>query len=195
MLRPQDVTIAARSVDLDSLPGGSATSRVNADWTFEISNVFDPRVLRVNAPQGWTLKAVRLDGQDVTDVALDIAPGQTISGVQIVLTDRVSEVNGRVSDVRNAAVTDATIVIFAADENKWGYQSRFIAAARPDQDGRFVLRGLPAYDSYLAVAVRGVEDGQAGDPDFLASVRDHATPVSLKDGEARTIDLRLANDR
>jgi hypothetical protein len=191
-LRPQEVTIGARLIDVESTgPGGNANARVNADWTFEINNVFEPRVVRVNAPQGWMLKAVRLNGQDITDTPLDVTPGQTVGGVQVVLTDRVTEVNGRIADARNNAVTDVTVVIFPADEDKWVYQSRFISAARPDQDGRFSIRGLPAYDDYLAIAVQGLEDGQAGDPEFLATARDQATRLSLKDGDARTLDLRF----
>ena len=191
-LRPQDVAIGTRPIELDAaMPGPNPMARVTPDWTFEIANVFEPRMFRVNTPDGWMLKAILLNGQDVTDAPLDIAPGQTVTGVQVLLTDRVTEVNGRLADSRNNAVTDATIVIFPADEEKWTFQSRFIHGARPDQDGRFTIRGLPPHDDYLAVAVQGLEDGQAGDPEFLASVRERATSLSLKDGEARTLNLRL----
>jgi protocatechuate 3,4-dioxygenase beta subunit len=191
-LRPQQLSIGARAVNFDAIgPAAGTNARINDDWTFELNGLFEPRVLRVNAPQGWMLKAVLLNGEDITDTPLDAAPGQTVSGVQVVLTDRVTEVNGRISDARNAAVTDATVVIFAADEGKWVYQSRFIGAARPDLDGRFNIRGLPPYDNYLAVAVQGLEDGQAGDPDFLAKVRESGTRVSLKEGESRTLNLQV----
>jgi protocatechuate 3,4-dioxygenase beta subunit len=191
-LRPQQVSIGARALSFDPIgPAAGTNARINDDWTFELNGLFEPRVLRVNAPQGWMLKSVLLNGEDITDIPLDAAPGQTVSGVQVVLTDRVTEVNGRISDARNAAVTDATVVIFAADEGKWVYQSRFISAARPDQDGRFTIRGLPPYDNYLAVAVQGLEDGQAGDPDFLAKVRESGTRVSLKEGESRTLNLQV----
>jgi hypothetical protein len=195
-LKPQEVSINARLVDVDAIgPGGTASARLNPDWTFEISNLFEPRVLRISAPQGWMLKAVSLNGQDITDTAIDVVPGQTVSGVQVVLTDRVTEVNGRIADARNNPVTDATVVIFPGDEEKWVYQSRFISAARPDQDGRFHIRGLPPYEDYLAIAVQGLEDGQAGDPEFLATVREHATRLSLKEGDARTLDLRYTPQR
>jgi hypothetical protein len=192
-LRPQQLTIGARPLEFDPMgPVPNASARINDDWTFEINGVFEPRVLRVNAPQGWMLKTVRLNGEDITDTPLDVTPGQTISGVQVVVTDRVTEVNGSLTDGRNNAVTDATVVIFPADEAKWVYQSRYISAARPDQEGRFYIRGLPPYDNYVAVAVQGLEDGQAGDPEFLARIRDSGTRLSVKDGEARTLDLRLA---
>jgi protocatechuate 3,4-dioxygenase beta subunit len=191
-LRPQEVTISMRASEVDAVgPLANSMSRVSDDWTFEIANVFEPRVFRVNTPQGWMLKSITLNGQDITDVPLDVAPGQTVTGVQVLLTDRVTEVNGRIADSRNRAVTDATIVIFAADEDKWGFQSRYIRAARPDQDGRFQIRGLPPHGDYLALAVQGLEDGQAGDPEFLATLRERATTLSLKEGETRTLDLRV----
>jgi protocatechuate 3,4-dioxygenase beta subunit len=193
-LRPQEVSVATRAVQVDaSLPPGNSNARLNNDWSFEINGVFEPRVFRVNTPQGWVLKSVLLNGEDITDLPLDAAPGSTVSGVQIVLTDRVTEVNGRIADARNAPITDATVVVFPADEQKWIYQSRYIRAARPDQDGRFQVRGLPAYDDYVAIAVQGLEDGQAGDPEFLATIRDRGTKLSLKEGEAKTLDLRVAS--
>jgi hypothetical protein len=147
------------------------------------------------APQGWTLKAVMLNGQDITDEPLDVAPGQTVTGLRVVLTERSTDVNGRVSDPRNNPVTDATVVIFPADEDKWGYQTRFIRAARPDQDGRFTIGGLPPFERYLAIAVQGLEDGQAGDPEFLATVRDRAASFALDEGETKTLDLRLGSQK
>jgi hypothetical protein len=149
-------------------------------------------VFRVNAPQGWSLKSVLLNGQDVTDVPLELPPGQTVSGMEIVITERATDLSGRVTDARSQPVTDVTVVIFPADEEKWMYQSRFIRAARPDQDGRYQIGGLPPSDDYLAIAVQGVEDGQAGDPEFLATIREHAVKLSLGEGETRALDLRFA---
>jgi hypothetical protein len=192
-LRAQQITVMARPVHLDpSSPAGGA-GRVNDDFTFELNGVFDPRVFRVNAPQGWSLKSVLLNGQDVTDLPLDLPPGQTVAGLQIVLTERATDLSGRVTDARSRPVTDVTVVIFPADEERWVYQSRFVRVARPDQDGRYQISGLPPSDDYLAIAVQGLEEGQAGDPEFLATLREHAARFSLGEGETRALDLRFAH--
>jgi hypothetical protein len=191
-LRPQQVAVTARAAEPDVIGpgGGGGAARVNNDWTFEIDGVFDPRLLRVNLPQGWYLKAVMLGGRDATDMPVDVHPGQTLSGVQVVVTDKASEVNGRVIDGRGQPVTDVTVVVFPSDEKRWTYQSRFVRTARPDQDGRFQIRGLPAHDGYLIIPIQNLEDGQAGDPDFLATVRDSAKAFSLNENETRAMELR-----
>jgi protocatechuate 3,4-dioxygenase beta subunit len=192
-IRPQQVQVGARSADPDlSLPGAVGQQvRVNADWSFEINGLFDARYVRTQLPPGWTLKAVLLNGQDITDTPVIFPPGQSVSGMQIVISEKSTTVTGRVTDIAGTAITDATIVVLPADESLWMYQSRFVRTARPDQDGQFQILGLPAYERYLAVPVQGLEDGQAGDPEFLARVRALGTSFSLNEGEARVVDLRF----
>jgi protocatechuate 3,4-dioxygenase beta subunit len=192
-IRPQQVQVGARSADPDpGLPGAVGQQvRLNNDWTFEINGLFDARYFRTQLPQGWTLKAVLLNGQDITDAPVTFPPGQSVGGLQIVISEKSSTVTGRVTDTAGNAITDATVVVFPADESLWMYQSRFVRTARPDQDGQFQILGLPAYERYLAVPVQGLEDGQAGDPEFLARIRTLGTSFSLNDGDARVVDLRF----
>ena len=74
----------------------------------------------------------------------------------------------------------------------WTYQSRFIKAARPDQQGQYRLTALPPNEHYLAVAIQGLEDGQAGDPEFLATIKDLATTFSVAEGETKAVDVKLS---
>ena len=39
--------------------------------------------------------------------------------------------------------------------------------------------------------MQALEDGQAGDPDFLASIKTQGTDFSLTDGETHAVDLRV----
>lgn len=192
-LRLDQVNIAARSVRLDTPafggPGGNA--RANQDGTFTLTGLFDPVLIRANAPQGWTLKQVLLGQQDITDAPLEFTSGQTLNGLQVVLTDKITTVSGAVTNTRGQPVTDATVVVFPADEKLWAYQSRFIRVARPDQQGRYQITGLPPYDNYLMVAVQGLEDGQAGDPELLTSMKTDATTLRLNEGETKIADMRM----
>lgn len=190
---PQQLQIAARvaSPETQGPGGGGGAARVAANWTFELRGLTDARLFRVNAPQGWTLKSVALGGQDVTDVPTELPPGQSVSGMQVVLTKKTTTLSGGVTDARGEPLLDATVVIFPADDKLWTFQSRFIRAARPDQQGSYRLSGLPPGADYLIVAIQGLEDGQAGDPEFLASVKDVATRFTLAEGETKAVDVKL----
>ena len=70
--------------------------------------------------------------------------------------------------------------------------SRASSARRvPNQEGRFRLSALPPGE-YLAIAVQGLEDGQASDPEFLAAVEDQAIRVTIEDGETKSVTLGLS---
>lgn len=190
--RPQQLQVAARPFNVD-LPGiGGGAGRVGDDWSFELRNLTDTRLFRVNAPQGWALKSVGLNGQDLTDTPTEFPPGQSVAGVQVVLTKKATALSGTVTDARGQPLLDATVVVFPADEKLWAFQSRFIKAARPDQAGTYRMTGLPPAEDYLVVALQGLEDGQAGDPDFLAGVKDLATAFSLAEGETKAVDVKLS---
>jgi protocatechuate 3,4-dioxygenase beta subunit len=192
--RAQQLQVAARGADpTQASPPAGGNARVNEDWSFELSNLFGARLFRVSAPQGWVLKEVTLNGQDVTDTPVELPPGQTVSGLQVVLTEKQTQLSGRVVDSRGSPVTDATVVVFPSDDARWLYQSRFVRAARVDQQGNFQLRGLPPYDRYLVVAVQAIEDGQAGDPAFLESIRAQGVALRLGEGEVKAIDVKVSN--
>jgi protocatechuate 3,4-dioxygenase beta subunit len=193
--RAQQMQVAARPAvaDTPQMGGGAAAGngRVLDNWTFELSNLIDARLIRTNSPQGWTLKSVFLDGHDITDVPMEFPPGQTVTGLQVVLSKKVTVLSGLVTDAKGRPALDATVVVFPADERLWTFQSRFIKAARPDQDGKYQIPALPANTDYLLVAVQGLEDGQAGDPEFLATIKELGAKLSLGDGETKAVDVKL----
>ena len=116
------------------MPGGPgmAAAQVGNDWTFSMRNLSDAVVIRTGTPQGWTLKSVLLNSQDITDTPMEFPPGQTVNGMQIVLTKKISSLSGLITDSKSNPVLDATVIVFPADERLWTYQSRFIKAARPE---------------------------------------------------------------
>jgi hypothetical protein len=137
------------------------------------------------------LKSVRLNGNDITDTPLDIRAESDISGVEILVTDRVPEISGRVTNARGEPTRDYTVVIFPEDSAKWAYPSRHVRTGRADQDGLFKIRSVPGDERYLAVAVDYLEEGEGADPQFLEQMRDRATTFTLGDGEVKTVDLKL----
>lgn len=171
---------------------GSAPGRVESDGTFRVTGLRGRRLFRVNGlPPTWVLHSVRLNGQDVTDTGVEFKGEASGEGLEILLTDRVSEINGKVTTERGEPTREYTVVVFPDDSTKWTFPSRYVRAARADQEGLFKIRGLPPEERYLAVAVDYLEEGEGGDPLFLENIKERATRVSLGEGEVKALDLKL----
>ena len=179
---------------LDPSPfGGNASARVESDGSFEMRNLSDGRrrITSRGAPDGWILKSVYLDGQDVIDTPLDFGGVRRVDGVRLVFTDQVSELSGVVHDGQGGALTEFTVIAFPANEQLWQPQSRYIKASRPDQNARYRIRGLPPGE-YLITAVDVVQQGEWFDPRFLERLRPHSARLSIDEGESKDLNLTLS---
>jgi len=195
-LSTNQIQIVAQPANGQFLPGplGNRPARVENDGTFVLTGLTGQKFVRVNGlPQEWTLKAVMLNGVDVTDSALEFRGSTENSGLQVILTDKVSDVNGKVTTARGEVTRDYTVVVFPDDPTKWAFPSRFVKTGRADQQGQFRIRALPPDDRYLAVAVDYLEDGEGTDPQFLEQIKDRATRFTLGDGESKSLDLKIIN--
>jgi hypothetical protein len=191
------VRIAARVVTggvspLGPGPGNPDSGRVREDWTFAVTGIFGAARLRATLPDGWALASILHDGRDVTDTAFELKSGDVLSGVQVVLTNRVNSIGGQVVDDKGTPLADGTIIVFATDAERWSEDSRFVRSVRPDQQGSYQIRGLPPGD-YFAAAVDYVEDGMWNDPEYLESIRRYGQRVTLGETDAQTMTLKLVN--
>lgn len=192
-LAPKQVVVLPRPVEFESAPiaGGPPNFEVRDDWTFQVDNMSGLRVVRASvASPGWAVKRIMLRGQDVIDTPLDFATSD-VNDLEVVLTTNVSTLSGSVTDATGAPVADCSVVVFAVDQARWTYPSRYIALARPNQAGQFRVAGLPAA-SYVAVALRSVEGGQGEDPEFLEQIRALGTVVFILEGQSQAVELKLA---
>jgi carboxypeptidase family protein len=172
-----------------ALPLGGNTM-AKPDWTFQLRGLTGKRFFRLNPPKDWSLKAVRVNGVDVTDIAVDCKTADNLQDLEFVLTQAAASLTGTVEDGGKPA-RDYTVILFSPDSHRWGYQTRFVRSARPDQSGSFTLKGVPP-DDYLAVALEYVEPGQENDPELLERLRASATAITIHEGQAKTISLKLS---
>lgn len=163
---------------------------VKDDGTFSVSHVFGRTKFQVTVPEGWMLKSMMRDGRDIIDTWIELRSGEDLAGIDVVISNRVTSIAGQLMDDRNRPLRDATVLLFPSDADKWYEASRTIRAARPDQQGRWQVKGLPAAE-YLAIALDYVEDGAWNDPEYLESLRRDALKVALADGGSETIALKL----
>ena len=189
--KPDSRLFVRTSATTPGLSFSNTSVGVNPDMTFSIGGLTERQTFRPGLlPDGWFLKAVTHAGADITDTGYDFKPGERVSGIQMLLTRRSTTLNGTVQDDRGEPLADYTVVAFSSDASKWGYLTRFVRTARPDQDGKFTIRALPP-DDYLVVAVEYLESGQEFDPEQLRVWAPLATKVTLGDGATQSTTLKL----
>ncbi len=156
--------------------------RLDNDWNFSVSGlVGGPARLRVVLPPGWFVQEARYESRDIADAPITGPSGGSLSGVQLIVSNRVANITGQVMSDAGEPVGDGTVVLFAADSTKWFETSRHVRSTRPDQHGRYEIKDLPPGDYFLA-AVDYLEDGALNDPDVVRALVPYAEKILLVDG-------------
>ena len=190
------VTAGLQAVGFDSsmsLPGG-APATVREDGTFTMTGLFGDRVLHVSGqPATWTLKAVYLNGKDIIDTPLSFDGNERITGVQMVLTDRVTHVTATVNDESGQPAEIAYVLVFVDDPARWNAAGSRFRNGGTARDGKpFNLDRLPPGD-YVAIALKSLQGIDTQDPDFLERMRKVGVKFSLREGETRDVTLKLVD--
>jgi hypothetical protein len=189
---PTQMRVTAPAVDPDAFGGPASNASVDKDGRFTLTGVPEgPHLIRVNGGlRGMTLKSVTVGGREVTDAPIQVRSGQRLTDVTIALTDKVSQLEGMVTNAQNAPASEYTMLVFPTDSSLWHAQSRQIQTTRPDQTGKFRIRGLPPGD-YFLVAVDPAEPGEWFDPAYLDGQKTGATRFMLGEGQTLTQDIRI----
>ena len=173
---------------------GPARAVPKDDGTFELSSLTGRRRLSVTGfPETWTLQAIRLHDEDVTDRLIDFDAGGQPFQFDVVLTNKVTTVSGRVADDRGRDVADYAVAVFSSDEELRYPQSRFTKLVRGGDDGTFKFRALPP-GRYYAVALPDLSQDNLMDADYLERLVSIATAFTLGEGENQVLTLKLQTD-
>ncbi len=191
-LNPESMTVGATLTGDGTNLGGQRPGRARRDWTFTFQSWPGTALVRVGGGGRLHVKAVRYEGRDVTDVGLDFVQGRDLYGIEVELTDRMSTLEGSVTDRAGNAVASYIVVVFSQDRDRWSLPSgRFLAIGRPDQNGAFAIQTLPPGPFY-AVALNPSDASDWADPTFLESMTSQASSFVVKDGGSASLTLRLA---
>jgi protocatechuate 3,4-dioxygenase beta subunit len=169
-----------------------ANGVIDDNGNFRLGASLGRAFLMVTTPPAWVVKSITLEGEDITDQPLDMTGRQSLSGVVIRMTDKLTQVSGRVTDGRGQLLKDYVVVIQAADAKEPIVASRFLRTARPDTNGRFETRGLRP-GRYVATAIEALEQGRQFAPEFQEQLRRGAREFSMREGEAVALDLTLTS--
>jgi hypothetical protein len=191
-LRPSAVRIMVAPAQLGiPMIGMTGPVAVNDDLSFEAkARPGKVRITLAGPLPGWAIRSVRVKGDDVVDSGFELRAGENVADVEVDLTNRLTDVSGIVTTPKGEAVKDYSVVVFPSDREKWTPNSRYLKTARPDQDGRYKVNGLPPGE-YRVIALDYVDQNEWSDPEFLEKIRAGATAFSISEGEAKSVDLRI----
>ncbi len=177
---------------------GVPVATVNPDGTFEVRGLAPgPYRLSVSIPRAgplpaWTVRSIRHGEKDLAEAIFDVQAGVDMTGLDVVLTDQVTEVSGHVLDQQGRPVTDYSVIFLPTDERHWQLGTRRRPPPqRPDTTGRFRLVDLAPGEYYLAL-VTEYEPDQLSDAAFLQSLIPAAIKFTLAEGERKVQDVKLA---
>jgi protocatechuate 3,4-dioxygenase beta subunit len=166
--------ITPTPVDFDLAPPSIANADIHDDWTFDMAGITGPRRLQLTrAPSGWMLEDMLVNRTSVVDRTLTFGRGdQSLADLEVVLTDRISELAGTLTDDAGQPAAGAHVVVFPTDRDRWYPFSRYLRTAVAGADGTFSIPGLP-FASYYAAAVAQLPnegDDAWQDASFLNSI-------------------------
>jgi hypothetical protein len=193
---PSDFELTAIPINLDmSPPNNPASADIHRDWSFDVAGLNGPRRLQLaRTPPGFALEEIRVNGIDVTDRPISLGTrAQSLANVEVVLTDRVTELSGTVVDDRAQPAGGAPVVVFSTDRQQWYPASRYLRHSSASQNGAFTMTGLPP-GSYFAAAVTAIPTGADDawqDPQFLESLIPGASTIGVADRQKVVLTLRL----
>jgi hypothetical protein len=173
--------------------GPQPNARVDKEGRFTLSGVSaGAHLIRSGGnARNWILKSVMVNERDVTDSPIAVRAGENLANVAIVFTDQQNEISGTVTTEQGTPVPDYTVLAFPTDGSLWRPLARQIMTARPDQTGKYRIRGLPPGQYYL-VTVDPTEQGEWFESAYLDEHRAGAMRVTLGDGDVKTQDFKVS---
>ena len=161
-----------RAVEARIIPGAEAPG-INVRALQEVTPATRPLTT-------WWLKSITMNGRDVTDEPIDFGRGDVM--LDITMTNRMANVRGSVAWNRSAGRRRPSVIIFPDDDTRWLRGSRAIGTSEVDETGRFDVRGMPAGERYLAVAVDGASRSVLAQPEMLQALKPFATALRIDEG-------------
>jgi hypothetical protein len=191
--------VAFDATPVGALAGSSRHAKVGDDGAFEIRGLARGEYfIRPGAPPpGWYIKAVMSAGHDLLSWPLDLTSIGDVDDLEVIYTDKPTEIGGVVYNAVRAPVPGATIVIFPAESSYRGTAGQHpdrVRATRATNAGGFHIVALPAGDYYIAAIDESLADAWQ-DPRRLDVIRAGAKRMTLKAGDHVPIDLQLITRR
>jgi hypothetical protein len=175
------------------LPAGALVAQLTADGRFRMYGG-PPGLYWLEYPAGirnpigaWWLKSIAIDGREVLDAPLAL---NASANATVTFADTASELRGRVTGAGGEPTANYTVIVFPVARERWFFNSRRIASAPLDAQGRYVVHNLPAGD-YLIVARNDLDQFEWFNPATLEQLTPSAAKLTIRDGETVTFDVAI----
>jgi hypothetical protein len=186
-------------------------SDLGANWTFSVDGLLGTCVAQVSSSIGvLTAKAVIANDVDLMEQPVTFQSGQQLRNVQVIVTDKLTELTFHVTDANGTATSDYVALVFSIERARWVENSRYIRTfvpappfdqafepaemaapgSVPTHAARESVRGLPPGEYYI-VALDDLESDAVTDPAVLDSLARAATRITLSDTTPAEVSLRV----
>jgi hypothetical protein len=143
-----------------------------------------------DSPSGWMFKSATVNGVDVSDTPLELT--KDIPDLVLTFTDKWSGMSGTVHGADGNLDTTAVVVVFPTSAEGWknyGTTPRRLKSGATNETGAFAISSLPPGDYYV-VAIPEDQSDDWRDPATLDALSRIGTPITIAEGEHKTLDLR-----
>jgi hypothetical protein len=189
----------------------SGQAAVAADWTFRLQGIFGQCSVQPMAVFGrWMVKAVMYNGDNLLDAPRTFQPGEQLRNVQVVVTDRRSEIAVRVADDNGQTTREYVALLYPVDKAQWSQAVRTLIGPPAELMGgpsRAPVLSGPARaptiapirresftnvrpGEYYAVAVDDMEPEDPHDAAALERLASSSVRVMVSEGANQEIALR-----
>ena len=190
----------------------SGEATIAPDWTFKLEGLSGT----CSAPPvgmfgRWMLKAIVINGENTADTPVTFQPEQQFRNVQVIVTDKRSEMLFHVSDESGQPTREYVVLAYPVQKSRWTTGARYFLpppiepmsgrGATSSAPGpttmnpparREAMGGLRSGDYYV-VAVDDMEPDDSRDPTVLERLRSSAVRVTVPEGATADVPLKRIN--
>jgi hypothetical protein len=189
-----NLRVTTQPVERNAMYGPPPNATVGADMQFKLGDLFEPQLVRITGlGSRYAVKAITLGQTDISETGADFKTAQ--GRLEIVLTSRVSTLEGTVTDDTGESSPNVMIMMFPEDKTSWKMTSPRIRFSGGLKEGKFRIGSILPGRYYVVAWPRDrASFGDAATTEYFEMLAKEATAVVIGEDEQRTIDLRVAKD-
>jgi hypothetical protein len=141
-------------------------------------------------PDGYYVKTIRYGETDISNGALDLAPGASYAPLDVIVSPEAAQVSGAVQNSKTQQPAPGATVVLIPQEPERRDQTNFYKTVTTDQLGNFTFKNLTP-GQYKVFAWEDLEPGAYFDPDVVKPVESNGESVEVKPNGRHNVQVKL----